>query len=239
MKLTVLGKYGPYPAADGAVTGFLVSSETTNVVLDLGNGSLVNYPRHKTWQQLDGVVLSHLHEDHIGDIPVLQYVRQYEPDCPAVLWLPAEPKDVCARIRAIPTLKTELYGADSVLEIGDLSLRFLPVVHPVPTYAARIECGGKSLVYTADSSYTEALIPFCKGVDLLLCEAGVLDDQTARKHIHMSVTEGCEIARRAGAKKVLFCHLLASNPLEAYQAEIDRCPDVRAELARDNVVYEI
>ncbi len=237
MQLTILGNYGPYPGPDGAVTGFLVSSDTTNIVLDLGNGSLVNYARHRRWDQLDAVILSHLHEDHIGDVSVLQYVRQYEPNCPAALYLPATPADTSERIRGIRSLNTQLFEGKTGLKIGDMELSFLPVVHPVETYAVRVRCKGKCMVYTSDTAYTEKLIPFAKGADLLLCEAGVLDEQTERKHIHMSVTEGCEIARRANVGHTVFCHLLASNSFSAYQAEINRCRDVRSELARCNVTY--
>ena len=40
MKLTVLGKYGPYPPVGGATSGYLLQSKNQNVLLDLGAGTL-------------------------------------------------------------------------------------------------------------------------------------------------------------------------------------------------------
>jgi ribonuclease BN (tRNA processing enzyme) len=234
MRLIVLGNYGPYPSAQGAVTGFLVCTATTNVVLDLGNGSLRNYIRHKEWHEMDAVILSHMHDDHTGDISVLHYVKRYEKDFHARLYVPEGPEWEggsgfdCVR-----------FDASSQITIGDMRITFCPVIHPVPTYAIKICAEGKTFVYSGDSAYTEKLIGFSANADLFLCEAGVLDEQAERKHIHMSVMEGCDIARRAHVTKAVFCHLLANVPLAAYQQEIDRNPDIDASLAVENQVCEI
>ena len=44
MKLTVLGNNGPYPAAGGACSGYLLSSDSkhTNVLIECGCGTLAN-----------------------------------------------------------------------------------------------------------------------------------------------------------------------------------------------------
>lgn len=38
MKLTVLGKYGPYPAVGGATSGYLLETGKASFVLDMGSG---------------------------------------------------------------------------------------------------------------------------------------------------------------------------------------------------------
>ncbi len=47
---------------------------------------------------------------------------------------------------------------DEVLKVGPFSLRFLRTDHPVECYAMRVEVGGYSIVYTADTSFKEELI---------------------------------------------------------------------------------
>lgn len=234
MELIVLGNYGPYPGPNGeAVTGFLISSGKTNIVLDLGNGSMCNYVKHRSWDSLDAVVLSHLHDDHTGDLTVLRYVKRYESSFHGRIFLPKEPA-----FANIEPLSYEFYGENSQITVGDMQLTFCLVVHPVPTYAVRIESEGKVFVYSADSAFTEKLISFSSNADLFLCEAGVLDSQVNRKHIHMSVMEGCRIGREANVKKIVFCHLLTGNPLKNYEDEIVRNQDMDAELGVENKVYK-
>ena len=40
MELTVLGMNGPFPAANGATSGYLMRGEKTRVAMDMGSGTL-------------------------------------------------------------------------------------------------------------------------------------------------------------------------------------------------------
>ena len=53
---------------------------TWNVALDLGNWSLVALQRYVALDQLDAVVLSHLHPDHCADLTGFYVVRTYHPE---------------------------------------------------------------------------------------------------------------------------------------------------------------
>ena len=61
MKLTVLGRHGPFPAPGGACSGYLVQAGDTALVLELGPGSLSNLRRIYPNINVDGILLSHLH----------------------------------------------------------------------------------------------------------------------------------------------------------------------------------
>ena len=76
MKLTVLGCNGPYPAAGGACSGYLLEAENTRVLLDCGTGVLAALPARMAPEELDAVVLSHLHYDHMSDMLPLIYRMQ-------------------------------------------------------------------------------------------------------------------------------------------------------------------
>ena len=73
MRLTVLGKYGPFPAPGGATSGYLIEQGDTRVLFDCGSGVLTRLLAQCPLEQLDAVVLSHLHEDHVADMQVLAY----------------------------------------------------------------------------------------------------------------------------------------------------------------------
>ena len=76
MKLTVLGRYGPFPAPGGACSGYLLESGGVTLVMDLGSGALGNLLRRVPGLGLTAVLLSHLHSDHMSDMLVLRYALQ-------------------------------------------------------------------------------------------------------------------------------------------------------------------
>ena len=76
MKLTILGKYGPYPAAGGACSGYLIEQGSTRVLIDCGNGVLSRLQQVCKIKDLSAIVLSHLHSDHMADMLVLRYALE-------------------------------------------------------------------------------------------------------------------------------------------------------------------
>ncbi len=238
MQLRVLGKYGPYPAGDGSVTGYCLSHEGTDLLLDLGNGSFGNYLKYRRVNDLDAVIFSHLHDDHIGDVPSLKYALQYN-DHAVDAYAPDTPKSEYDRIAAVKRINMQPINADTKLKIGQMEISFCEVAHPVTTYATKISAGGKTFVYSGDTYYIPQLESFCRDADFVLCEAGILDYETDKKDKHMSVKEGCEMAGRCGIKKIVFAHLFPNNPLAEYEKERALFPDVDSELASEDKLYEI
>lgn len=57
MKLTVLGKYGPYPKAGGATSGYLLKTNDKIVVLDMGSETLSKFPLQITNFPFAAVIL--------------------------------------------------------------------------------------------------------------------------------------------------------------------------------------
>ena len=73
MKLTIIGWCGAYPEANEATSGYLVQTEKVNILLDCGSGVLSLLQNYILLEELDAVILSHYHGDHIADIQSLQY----------------------------------------------------------------------------------------------------------------------------------------------------------------------
>ena len=56
MKLTVLGKYGPFPAA-GVCSGYLVEKENTKVLIECGSGVFSRLQQVCPINELSGIIL--------------------------------------------------------------------------------------------------------------------------------------------------------------------------------------
>lgn len=205
MKLTILGNNGPYPANGGACSGYLLESETTKILIECGTGVLANLRAVLSPDKLDAVILSHLHYDHMSDILPMQYALQF---CPPREKLPVYAPDSPENIRAL--LDAPCYAPMDIpgsTQIGDITVRFLPVRHPVKSFAMRFECEGKVFVYTGDTNVVEVLPFLCSGADLLLADAGLCMEHWKMEAPHLSAFHCGLLAKNARVKRLLLTHL--------------------------------
>src|SRR5207342_2476687 len=82
VKLTVVGCSGSFPGPDSPASCYLVEEDGCRVVLDLGNGALGRLQRHVSLDDVDAVIISHLHVDHVIDLCSYYVARRYRPDGP-------------------------------------------------------------------------------------------------------------------------------------------------------------
>ena len=65
--------------------------------------------------------------------------------------------------------------APGTRQIGPFQVTTAHMNHPVETFGYRLDHGGRSIAYSADTGESEALVGLARGADLLLCEASLLD----------------------------------------------------------------
>lgn len=211
MKLTVLGNYGPFPAAGGACSGYLINERETNILVDCGNGVLSNLQRYKSFEMLDAIILTHLHSDHISDMYVLKYAMQIkrkrgQTDKLINVYAPPEPTEEFAGLDIKDAFALKSITPDTKLNIGNISLEFARMKHPYMDFAVAMESGGKKLVFSGDTSWTDAIISFAAGADLLMLDAGLLERDFAEGAAHLTASQCGIAAMKAGAKRLLLTH---------------------------------
>lgn len=218
MKLTVLGNNGPYPAAGGACSGYLLSSDSgnTNVLLECGTGVLARLPKYLPWEKLDAVILSHLHFDHMSDMLPMQYALQFHPR-PAAL--PVLAPSTPAPVHALLEIPAYALLPMEAIQIGEMRFSFAPARHPVECYALRAECDGRSFAYTGDSNTLPALEAFLKDADVLLADAGLAETDWKESAPHLSARRCAELAVATGAGRLLLTHLNPRYRLEDLENE--------------------
>jgi len=227
MTITILGNNGPFPKAGGACSGYLLSHAGNNVLIDCGNGVLSNLQKFIRFEELDAIILTHLHSDHISDMSVLKYALQIKrkrglTDKLIEVYAPKEPSGEYERLDVKDAFILRNIEEDTVLDIGDMKFTFSKMVHPFPDFAVRVECCGKVFVYSGDTSWCESIISFGKGADLMMLDAGLLERDYNDGAVHLTAAQCGAVAMKAGAKKLLLTHIWPEYDLNELVAEARR-----------------
>ena len=216
MKLTVLGINGPFPAPGGACSGYLITSDSgrTRLLLDCGSGVLGRLQKECSVRDINAVVLTHLHYDHMSDMLPMNYLLQASGVQGLKVFAPKTPEKVYSILEGGALDLYEMKDA----AVGEMKIEFLPVTHPVETYAVRVHCDGKVLVYTGDTNENAALSLFADGADMLVADCGLLSEDWAVRKPHVSPAICARLARDAHVSQLILTHL---NPVYDVEAILD------------------
>ena len=225
MKLIVLGNYGPFPGRDGACSGFLLKDDNTNILIDCGNGVMSRVQRYCKLEELDAIVLSHMHRDHCSDMHVLKYAVQNKNNRKTMnraveVYLPATPDNEYSDLNVNGIFNLHAISDGYQIQIKDFKLTFYKTIHPVECYGMRVEKDGKVFSYSADTVYTDNIVRLAENADLFLCDANATENLKSKGNVpHLSVKEACGIAKKANAKKLLLTHFYFEEPRENYMKD--------------------
>ncbi len=263
MRITVLGKSPAWQDADGACSGYLVEGGGQVVLLDCGPGVFAKLRRFVDYVDVDAVVISHLHADHILDlVPFasgLRYAPRQQPvpvggypgtDHPARPRLIAPPGalEAFAGLCSAAGMSGDhielafdvtLYDPADAVDLGGLIARFQPVPHFIPCNAVELAGDGARLTFSADCAPNDELCAFARGTDLLLIEATLPRPERDGERGHLTPAEAGEHGARAGARRLVLTHF--SDELDAVWAreEAARTFGQPVDAAHEGAIYEL
>ena len=210
MRLHILGCDGSYPDALGACSGYLLTKGQDALMLDLGCGTLPRLMARMQPEALGAICITHWHNDHVGDLLALKYYLQLHKKRMLVL-----------APEAAHPIRDLLEGEEFLFEdiarpriIAGFHMEALPVDHPLPAYALKFSQEGKVFVYSGDAVGGAGLAAFCRGADLLLCDATFTKAQWHAEMPHFSAAQAGELARKAGARQLVITHLQPGSDKE-------------------------
>lgn len=250
MKLTVLGCSGSLPGPLSPASSYLVEAGGARVVVDLGSGALSELQRRVGYQgldEIDAILISHLHADHYMDLCGYYVAMHYGPRRPrrrVPIWGPdqtAERLAVAYGDDTSPGMSAEFdfhVYPDGPFQVGPFTVRVAKVAHPVPAFAIRLEHGGSSLVYSADTGPTPALVDLARGADLFLCEAAFRPREDNPPDLHLTGRQAGEHARAAGVGQLVVTHVPPWGDTEQAVDEARSAFDGPVQAARLGAVWE-
>ena len=227
-RIRILGSEPAWPSASRACSGFLVQTEKSMVLVDCGTGVFERLRAVLPPEELTGVVISHLHFDHWADLIPFRYYLNFDARPPVRPGLHLPPgaieklQKVTDPIDPEPRFFTDVfetseYDPRGELRVGELRIAFRQTLHPIETYALKLMYEEKTIVYSADTGWTESMGDFARGADLFICEA-TWGTEKGRADIHLSAAEAGRLAALAGAKKLLLTHLAEPKAEDAVRA---------------------
>jgi ribonuclease BN (tRNA processing enzyme) len=252
VRLTIVGCAGSYPGPDSPNSCYLLEADdadgrTWRVLLDLGSGALGALHKYADPLAVDAVLLSHLHADHCLDLSGYYVMRKYHPTGPQPripVWGPVGTADRMARAYDLPTdpgmtNEFDFRQWDGPVQLGPFSIEAIPVAHPVPAFALRVSAGDVTIAYSGDTGPCPTLDDVARDADVFLAEASFISSADNPPDLHLTGTDGGEVAARAGVKHLVLTHIPPWYDPEVALAEAVAVFDGPIDLARAGAVYEL
>jgi ribonuclease BN (tRNA processing enzyme) len=201
-------------------TCFHVTGAAVNFLIDCGASSLPALKRLGIAREaIDLILITHFHGDHFGGLPFLlldaQFTRRARP---LVIAGPAGIETRLANLMEAlfeHSSKTKPRFDLSVVALepeqsrafGGVKVTPYPVVHGEsggPFLAYRVEAEGRVITYSADTEWTDTLIPAARGADLFIAEAYYYD-KIVKNHLSLKTLEAH--LPEINAKRLVLTHM--------------------------------
>lgn len=244
MRIQFLGSGDAFGSGGRFNTCFLVMRGGESVLIDCGASSLIAMRKHAVApNDVRTIFISHLHGDHFGGLPFFILDAQFYSRRHSPLTL-VGPPGFAARLAA--AMEVFFPGSSTVKRrfeielveiapgetrtVNGITVAAFEVRHAcgAPPLALRLNIDGKTIAYSGDCEWTDALINAGRDADLFIAEALTFDKKIAH---HLDYASFRANAARVGARRTILTHLgpemLAHAPAAAH------------EIAHDGLIVEL
>jgi ribonuclease BN (tRNA processing enzyme) len=244
VRVTFLGTGDAFNARARCHASYLITAPSSSFLLDCGPSTLLAMKRdQQPPEALDAIVLSHLHGDHFAGLPFFFLAYSFETPRHRPLTIVGPPgtqdrvadlyramyRDLSSRPMPFELRFIELNGGDRTA-IGSVELLAFAVPHQQTDLSLgyRIAVDGKTILYSGDSGWTEALVTHSRGSDLFICECCFFE---TRVDFHLDYPRIAEHRARFGCRRLVLTHI--GHEVHAHRA------DITEEIGHDGLVIEI
>lgn len=200
-------------------SAYYIKCSQAKLLMDCGGTTLVGLKKFNIpVDDLDAVLISHLHGDHFGGLPYIlcELLVSGKRKKPLTI---IGPEDTEARtkealncfypgipIRPGSPVRFVTYIAEEVLNLNSIKITPYTAIHSSKTnpHCFRIEGDGKVLAYSGDSGWTDNLLTISEHADLFICE-GSFYEIPFKQHIRIKDLLGK--LDQITAKKIVITHV--------------------------------
>jgi ribonuclease BN (tRNA processing enzyme) len=226
-------------------TCFHVTGERTNILIDCGASSLIGMKQIGIDRNaVDVILISHFHADHFGGIPFFILDARFLSRRARPLTV-VGPRDLPDRYAS--AMEIAFAGSSAAPQRFELSLREIEPGRPLelanllvrafhvdhddragPCLGYRIEAEGRTIAYSGDTQWTNALLDLGREADLFICEA-YTQEKPVKSHMALALLEPHLSEIRP--KRLVLTHM--SEPLLAQRHELSH------QTAEDGLTIEL
>jgi ribonuclease Z len=258
LKVTLLGTGTPRPLMDRFGPATLIQTDREIFLFDCGRGAAQRiWQLRIPLGKVTALFLTHLHSDHVNGIPDFWLTGWLATNyagrkTPLRMWGPAGTKEMMSflekafqadyRIRIedekLPPEAFSVIAQDIkegiVYEKNGVKITAFEVSHfpgrdIEPCFGYRIDYAGRSVVLSGDTRFSENLIRFSQGVDVLIHEVATAKEELLKTSVatqriidhHTSPEEAGKVFSRVKPKLAVYTHfvMVSSNTISAPTVE--------------------
>ncbi|WP_407178163.1 MBL fold metallo-hydrolase [Bradyrhizobium sp. STM 3562] len=220
MQLQFIGCGDAFGSGGRNNTCFHVTGEAVNFLIDCGASSLPALKRAGVSREaIHLILITHFHGDHFAGLPFFLLDAQFSRRTrPLVI---AGPQGLEMRLTQVMEAlfenssktkqKFELslvaLSPDQTRAFGGVTVTPFPVVHGEsggPFLGYRIEAEGRVIAYSADTEWTNTLIPLARDADLFIAEAYTYE-KAVKNHLSLKALEAH--LQEIRPKRLLLTHM--------------------------------
>lgn len=244
VRVSFLGAGDAFSAGGRHQAGYLVQGDGTSFLLDCGATTLASMKRDRIDPAvIDTIFISHLHGDHFAGLPYffLEYTYEQPRERPLLIAGPPGTEErVWALYRAVYKENAEdklPYPLEFIemppnqpVHVGPVEIQPFRVPHQERdiSLGLRVAVGGRKLLYSGDTGWTNELITQSEDTDLFICECCFFE---TRLPIHLDYPRIEENRARFATKRMILTHI--GREVLARSSQIDM------EIASDGLIVEV
>jgi ribonuclease BN (tRNA processing enzyme) len=219
LRLQFVGSGDAFGSGGRFNTCFRVERPSGDFLIDCGASTLIAFRKLGIDPNAIGTIfISHLHGDHFGGLPFFILDAQFYSRRQAPLTL-VGPPTFQARLSAAMEVffpgsstaarkfKIDIHeiAPGTTFTINGIAVSAVEVRHAcgAPPLGLRFHCDGKTIAYSGDTEWTEALIDVAREADLFIVEALSFEKQITQ---HLDYASFRTNAQRISAKRIVLTH---------------------------------
>ncbi len=220
VQVLFLGSGDAFSAGGRHQAGYLVTGGGHTLLLDCGATTLTSLKRHGLYAGgIDAVFISHFHGDHFSGLPFLFLEYTYLSPRQRPLTIAGPPgtrdrvyelyramfSDVGSRPLPFAVDFVELLPERPV-DVGDITVEPFRVPHQKDeiSLGLGVVVGGRRILYSGDTGWTDALVSRSNGADLFICECSFFE---TRMETHLDYRRIAENRHNLGTGRLILTHL--------------------------------
>lgn len=219
-----LGTGSAFPSSERDNTSFLFSYDDKNILVDVSGNPVRRLKEiNKSSREIDSILLTHIHIDHIYGLPSLLWGMWLEHRTEP-LFIYTEKQNEEQLKRWMDTIQIDEWGIQFdiqiipfnggepsvIIQTDDIKVGTFPAKHSIPTVGYEFIYKEKRIVYSADTEINEHLNEY-NYIDILIHEATTAQNITK---FHSSMEEVLTKYELEKIEKIIFVHLSDYEPYD-------------------------